>query len=380
MIRFEEHHQEIREMISDFSDEKIAPGAEHLDETQGLPKESIGEIAELEMLGLTIPEEHGGAGLDLLSACLVVEEISRNCGSTGAILATHLFEGTAAILRLADDAGRERWLPDMASGKTLATFALAEREAESDASAIDASAGAEGDGFVIHGRKTWIMGGMMAGLTTVIARRGEDNLEDLGAFVIDPGVDGCEREPMEDLLGLRGAGFCNMNLNGVMMSADQHLKGSSAGWSAITKVIDTARLGAAAVSLGVARGAIAHALEYSSQRKAFGRSIDRFGAIRAMHAEAATAVEGARLLLWRAAGLVDAGKSAGREVSMANLAAKQASYKATRDAVQILGGNGYSREYPVERAYRDVQALVPFGGGEDLQKILVARSMTGVRS
>ena len=380
MIRFEEHHQEIREMISDFSDEKIAPGAEHLDETQGLPKESIGEIAELEMLGLTIPEEHGGAGLDLLSACLVVEEISRNCGSTGAILATHLFEGTAAILRLADDSGRERWLPDMASGKTLATFALAEREAESDASAIDASAGAEGDGFVIHGRKTWIMGGMMAGLTTVIARRGEDNLEDLGAFVIDPGVDGCEREPMEDLLGLRGAGFCNMNLNGVMMSADQHLKGSSAGWSAITKVIDTARLGAAAVSLGVARGAIAHALEYSSQRKAFGRSIDRFGAIRAMHAEAATAVEGARLLLWRAAGLVDAGKSAGREVSMANLAAKQASYKATRDAVQILGGNGYSREYPVERAYRDVQALVPFGGGEDLQKILVARSMTGVRS
>ena len=380
MIRFEEHHQEIREMISDFSDEKIAPGAEHLDETQGLPKESIGEIAELEMLGLTIPEEHGGAGLDLLSACLVVEEISRNCGSTGAILATHLFEGTAAILRLADDAGRERWLPDMASGKTLATFALAEREAESDASAIDASAGAEGDGFVIHGRKTWIMGGMMAGLTTVIARRGEDNLEDLGAFVINPGVDGCEREPMEDLLGLRGAGFCNMNLNGVMMSADQHLKGSSAGWSAITKVIDTARLGAAAVSLGVARGAIAHALEYSFQRKAFGRSIDRFGAIRAMHAEAATAVEGARLLLWRAAGLIDAGKSAGREVSMANLAAKQASYKATRDAVQILGGNGYSREYPVERAYRDVQALVPFGGGEDLQKILVARSMTGVRS
>lgn len=380
MIRFEEHHQEIREMISDFSDEKIAPGAEHLDETQGLPKESIGEIAELEMLGLTIPEEHGGAGLDLLSACLVVEEISRNCGSTGAILATHLFEGTAAILRLADEAGRERWLPDMASGKTLATFALAEREAESDASAIDASAGAEGDGFVIHGRKTWIMGGMMAGLTTVIARRGEDNLEDLGAFVIDPGVDGCEREPMEDLLGLRGAGFCNMNLNGVMMSGDQHLKGSSAGWSAITKVIDTARLGAAAVSLGVARGAIAHALEYSSQRKAFGRSIDRFGAIRAMHAEAATAVEGARLLLWRAAGLIDAGKSAGREVSMANLAAKQASYKATRDAVQILGGNGYSREYPVERAYRDVQALVPFGGGEDLQKILVARSMTGVRS
>ncbi|MGB1662226.1 MAG: acyl-CoA dehydrogenase family protein [Planctomycetota bacterium] len=380
MIRFEEHHQEIREMISDFSDEKIAPGAEHLDETQGLPKESIGEIAELEMLGLTIPEEHGGAGLDLLSACLVVEEISRNCGSTGAILATHLFEGTAAILRLADEAGRERWLPDMASGKTLATFALAEREAESDASAIDASAGAEGDGFVIHGRKTWIMGGMMAGLTTVIARRGEDNLEDLGAFVIDPGVDGCEREPMEDLLGLRGAGFCNMNLNGVMMSADQHLKGSSAGWSAITKVIDTARLGAAAVSLGVARGAIAHALEYSSQRKAFGRSIDRFGAIRAMHAEAATAVEGARLLLWRAAGLIDAGKSAGREVSMANLAAKQASYKATRDAVQILGGNGYSREYPVERAYRDVQALVPFGGGEDLQKILVARSMAGVRS
>jgi alkylation response protein AidB-like acyl-CoA dehydrogenase len=380
VIRFEEHHQEIREMISDFSDEKIAPGAEHLDETQGLPTESMAEIAELEMLGLTIPEEHGGAGLDLLSACLVVEEISRNCGSTGAILATHLFEGTAAILRLADEAGRERWLPDMASGKTLATFALAEREAESDASAIDASAGAEGDGFVIHGRKTWIMGGMMAGLTTVIARRGEENLEDLGAFVIDPEVEGCEREPLEDLLGLRGAGFCNMNLDGVMMSADQHLKGSSEGWSAITKVIDTARLGAAAVSLGVARGAIAHALEYSSQRKAFGRSIDRFGAIRAMHAEAATAVEGARLLLWRAAGLIDAGKSAGREVSMANLAAKQASYKAARDAVQILGGNGYSREYPVERAYRDVQALVPFGGGEDLQKILVARSLAGVRS
>ncbi|MDC3251280.1 acyl-CoA dehydrogenase family protein [Planctomycetota bacterium] len=380
MIRFEEHHQEIREMISDFSDDKIAPRAEHLDESQGIPSESLSEIADLEMLGLTIPEEHGGAGLDLLTACLVVEEISRNCGSTGAIVATHLFEGTSAILKLGDDEGRARWLPQLASGKTLATFAMAEREAESDASAIDASAGAEGDGFAIHGRKTWIMGGQTAGLTTVIARRGEDNLEDLGAFVVDPTVEGCHREAHEDLLGLRGAGFCALNLEGVQLPSNAHLSGSSGGWSDILKVVDMARLGAASVSLGVARGAIAHALEYSSQRKAFGRSIDRFGAIRAMHAEAATAVEGARLLLWRAAGLLDAGKSAGREVSMANLSAKQAAYKAGRDAVQILGGNGYSREYPVERCYRDIQALSPFGGGEDLQKILVARSMAGVRS
>lgn len=380
MIRFEEHHQEIRQMIADFADNEIAPRAEHIDETQSLPVESIAELAELGMLGLTIPEKFGGAELDLLSACLVVEEVSRCCGSTGVILATHLFEGTSAILHLATDEGKEQWLPAMASGETMATFALAEVEAESDTSGITCSVGKELQGFTLHGRKTWIIGGAMAGLVTVVARDVDEQVQDLGAYVVDPSTDGCSRQPHQDVLGLRGAGFCDLQFDGVKIDSTSHLCGGVSGWQGISRVAEMSRLAASAVVLGVARGAISEALGYASQRVAFGRTIDRFGSVRAMLAEAATAVESARLLLWRAANLYDAGKSAAREASMANLAAKQASYKATRDAVQVLGGNGYSREYPVERAYREVQTAVPFGGGEDLQKIIVARSLTGVRS
>ncbi|MGE4613137.1 MAG: acyl-CoA dehydrogenase family protein [Planctomycetota bacterium] len=380
MIRFEDHHQEIRQMIADFSDNEIAPKAEQLDESQGLPTDTISQLGELGMLGLTIPQQHGGAELDLLSACLVVEEISRCCGSTGVVLATHLFEGTAAIKNLADDAGHQRWLPKMATGETLATFALAEVEAESDASGITCAVGQEPDGYSLHGKKTWVIAGAMAGLVTVVARNGEDQLQDLGAYVVDPSTDGCSREPLKDVLGLRGSGFCDIQFDGVRIDATSYLNRDDSGWQGLTRVVEMSRLGAAAVILGVARGAISHALNYASERVAFGRTLDRFGSIREMLAEAATGVESARLLLWRAAGLYDAGKSAAREASMANLAAKQASYRATRDAVQVLGGNGYSREYPVERCYRDVQTAVPFGGGEDLQKIIVSRSLTGVRS
>ncbi|NRA74764.1 MAG: acyl-CoA dehydrogenase family protein [Planctomycetes bacterium] len=380
MIRFEEHHQEVREMIADFADNEIAPRAEHLDESQGLPTDSIAELAELGMLGITIPEQHGGAGLDLLAACLVVEEVARCCGSTALVLASHLFEGSTAILDLADDAGRERWLPGMASGETLATFALAEVQAESDASGITCAVGEETDGYSMHGKKTWVGGGALAGLITVVARNGDEKLQDLGAYVVDPSTEGCSRHQKTDLLGLRGAGLCELHLDGVRLDAGARLGQADSGWSAISRVVDKARLGGAAIALGLARGAISHALGYASQRVAFGRSIDRFGSVRAMLAEATTSIEGARLILWRAAGLFDAGKAASREAAMANLAAKQAAYKATKDAVQILGGNGYSREYPVERAYRDVQAATPFGGGEDLQKILVSRALTGAQS
>jgi alkylation response protein AidB-like acyl-CoA dehydrogenase len=220
----------------------------------------------------------------------------------------------------------------------------------------------------------------MAGLVTVVARNGEDQLQDLGAYVVDPSTDGCSREPLKDVLGLRGSGFCDIQFDGVRIDATSYLNRDDSGWQGLTRVVEMSRLGAAAVILGVARGAISHALNYASERVAFGRTLDRFGSIREMLAEAATGVESARLLLWRAAGLYDSGKSAAREASMANLAAKQAAYRATRDAVQVFGGNGYSREYPVERSYRDVQTAAPFGGGEDLQKIIVSRSLTGVRS
>ena len=160
-------------MIADFSDNEILPRAEQLDESQGLPTDSIAELAELGMMGLTIPEQHGGAGLDLLTACLVVEEIARCCGSTGAVLSTHLFEGSAAILDLADEEGQSRWLPQMASGETLAAFAMAEVESESDASGVTCAVGEESDGFSMHGRKTWLIGGSLAGLVTVIARSGD---------------------------------------------------------------------------------------------------------------------------------------------------------------------------------------------------------------
>jgi alkylation response protein AidB-like acyl-CoA dehydrogenase len=380
MIHFTEDHQDIRDMVADFSDQELAPAAEALDEGQGFPSENLAKLAELGMLGVTVPEEFGGTGADSLTAVLLVEELARSCGSTAAVVAAHIFDATHAVKTLGSPEQKARWLPGLATGETLGTFAIAEESAESDAGALGTRANRAESGWSLDGGKRGVVNGQRAGFAAVVARTGEDSgsTRGLGLFAIEGGAAaagvGVAAESCP--LGMRGAGLADWRLDGAMVAADG-LLGAEDGFPSIAPVLEASRLGIAAVALGLGRGAITYALGYASERKAFGRSIDRFGAIRSMVAEAATGLEGARLLVYRAATLLDQGSSVAREISMAKLAATRAAYAASKSAVQILGGNGYSREYPVERMFRDAECAEVLGGSDSLHRMLVARALIG---
>lgn len=379
MIRFEEEHRDIRDMVADFSDQELAPAAEHLDASEGYPDAALAKLAELGLLGVTAPDEYGGSGGDPLSAVLVVEELARNCASTALVVATHVFDATRALVSLGSDAQRSAWLPSLASGDVIGTLALAEERAESDAGAMRTRA-ERGPGWVLTGNKRHIVSGRKAGFAAVIARTAGDagTTSGLALFAVPGGAGaaGVTVEPIESPLGVRGAGLSHWNLARTPLP-ENSLLGAEDGFLAIAQVLETSRLGAAAVALGVGRGALTYALGYAGERRAFGHTIDRFGAVRSMIAEAATAIESARLLVYRAATLLGEGKSLAREASMAKLAASRAAYVASKNAVQILGGNGYSREYPVERMYRDAECLELLGGSDSLHRMLVARALTG---
>ncbi len=380
MIRLTEEHHDIREMVANFSDHELAPGAEELDETEGYPTESLRKLAELGLLGVTVPEEHGGSGGDALTAVLVIEELARSCASTAMVVSTHLFDATCALVSLGTDAQKSQWLPGIASGETIGTLAIAEEGAESDAGAVRTRATRGADGWKLTGGKRHLISGRTAGFAAVVARTSGDpgSTCRLGLFAVPGGVSapGVTAAPLESPLGGRGAGIADWTLDDARIPADA-LLGPEDGFRSIAQVLEAGRLGTAAVAIGVGRGAITYAVGYAGERRAFGRTIDRFGAVRSMIAEAATALESARLLVYRAATLLDGGKSVAMEVSMAKLAASRAAYTAAKSAVQILGGNGYSREYPVERMYRDAECLELLGGGDSLHRMLVSRALVG---
>lgn len=380
MIRFEEEHRDIRDLVADFSDQELAPAARHLDETGGYPDAALAKLAEIGLLGVTAPDEHGGSGGDPLSAVIVVEELARNCVSTALVVATHVFDATRALVSLGTPEQKAAWLPGLASGEVIGTLALPEERAESDAGAVRTKADRGGGGWQLSGAKKHIISGRKAGFAAVVARTAGDagTTSGLALFAVPGGAraGGVTITPVESPLGGRGTGLADWAFARTPLP-ENALLGSEDGFQAIAAVLETSRLGAAAVALGVGRGALTYALGYAGERRAFGRTIDRFGAVRSMIAEAATALESARLLVYRSATLLGQGKSLARESSMAKLAASRAAYLATKNAVQILGGNGYSREYPVERMYRDAESLELLGGSDSLHRMLVARALIG---
>ena len=380
MIQLTSDHQDIREMVADFSDQELAPIAEQIDEEQAYPTETLKKLSELGMLGVTVPEEFGGTGADTLTAVLMVEELARNCGSTAMVVSSHVLDATRALSSLGNSSQQKEWLPKLASGASIGTFAIAESSAESDAGAMKSLASRSGDQWTLNGEKMAVISGQKAGFAAIVARTGEASAatSGLGLFILPDGASaaGVEVNAETGPLGMRGSGLADWTFNDVNLGGDAIL-GSEDNFHSISRVLEVMRLGAASVALGVGRGAITYALGYAGERRAFGRTIDRFGAVRSMFAEAATALEGARLMVYHTASLIDQGKSVAREASMAKLAASRAAYSATKSAVQILGGNGYSREYPVERMFRDAGSLELFAGNDALHRMLVARALIG---
>lgn len=383
MIRTTEEHDQIREMVASFADNELWPNAPRIDVEAEFPAQALEQLAELGILGIAAPEDSGGIGGDMLMLMFALEELARGCASTAQVVAAHAVEALLAIDQLGTEEQRKQYLPRLAAGEILGTLAISEMEAEVDAGSITCVATRDGDDWVLDGVKKYVTAGSEAGLYLVVARTGEAaGTDSLSAFLVDGGAQaaGVRIVGVEDTLGMRGCRMAEVAFEGCRLPATALLGDREGIFDGIAKILAGGRLAVAAIATGVGRRANEYALQYASERKAFGRTIDRFEAIRNMFADAATRTEAGRLLTYQAASRRDAGESFMTEASMAKLHASEAAYLTTKDAVQVLGGNGYSREYPVERMYRDAETLEVLGAPGDLHRRLISRVLIGDRT
>lgn len=381
---------EIRALAREFAAGEIRPGAAERDAGQGIPEELLGKVAELGFLGMRIPEAEGGLGLDLPTYLVALEELA--WGDPAVALTVALQNGPVAGLLLAAGSPEQRqWLSRLASGEVLGAWAVAEPETGGDLDGLAARASRDGDRWVLSGRKAWVTNGAHAGLLVVAARTGEGP-SDVGLFLVPAGAPGLSAGDPLNTLGMRASQTVDLDLDGVTLPADALLGGASQGRVLLEGVALESRLGVAALGVGIARAAAEHATTYALEREQFGRPIAGFEAVREKLGGMATRIAAARALLLKAAQRVEAGvpEGAGSVLegedpasvsAMARLVAGETAEWVASQAVQIYGGYGYMRHYPVEKLMRDAQAVQILEGTPEVLRLRVAeRVIGGMRS
>lgn len=361
--------EQIRELARQFAEGELRPHVEAWDRDAALDAGVLAQLGELGFFGMLIPEEHGGMAFDLGTYLTAVEELS--WGEPGVALTLSIHNALVAILdRHGTDGQKERWLGPLASGERIGAFALSEEGAGSDAAAVAATAERDGDDWVLRGTKKWVTNGRIAGLAVVVARSGGEGHEGLSAFLVPTDVDGWTPGKREDTMGLRCLEVVDVALNDVRVPADALLGQAGTGFKLAMEGLDMGRLGVAAQALGIAQAALDHAVRYAGEREQFGRSIAEFEAIQFKLAEMATKVVAGRSLLHRAAAERSTQASA-----MAKLFCSEAAMAVTTEAVQIFGGYGYMRDYPVEKLMRDAKATEIYEGTNEIQRVVIAREL-----
>ncbi len=373
-----EEQRMVRDMVRDFAQNEIAPRAAQVDEKEEFPAENIRKMAELGLLGLPYPEEYGGGGGDYLSYAVAVEEIARACGSTALIYAAHVSLGCGPIYYFGTEAQKKKWLPHLCSGKGLAAFGLTEPEAGSDAGATRTTAVRDGDFYILNGSKMWITSGAIADVVIVSAKTDpQAGTRGISCFLVEKGTPGFIPGKNEPKMGLKGSVTSALSFEDCRIPAENLLGREGEGFKQMLITLDAGRIGIGAMAVGLAQAAFDAAVRYAQERVQFGRPIARFQAIRWMIADMATEIDAARLMVYRAAAMKDAGRRFTKEAAMAKLFAAETAERAAFKAIQIHGGYGYSREYPVERIYRD-QRLCSIGEGtSEIQRLVIARQILG---
>ena len=363
-----DEQREIRTLARRFADEVVAPRAATWDREHRFPAEVLGQLGELGLLGVCVPTEHGGAGADYLAYALVLEELSRADAGLGVTVAVHTGAGTLPILAHGTPEQADRWVPPLAQGHELAAFALTEAEAGSDASALRTRADADGR---ISGAKQWITNGSHAHVFVVFAR---DPDGAISAYLVRRGAEGFRPTREEDKLGLHSSSTADLAFEG---TPGERLGDPGAGLRIALSTLDGGRIGIAAQAVGIAQAALDVAVAYAGERQAFGGPIGRFGAIQQKLAEMQTEIEAARALTWRAARRKAAGLPHTVEGAQAKLFASRVARHWTGEAIQVLGGYGYTREFPVERYYRDAKVTEIYEGTSEIQRLVIARALLG---
>ncbi|HLJ66381.1 MAG TPA: acyl-CoA dehydrogenase [Chloroflexota bacterium] len=377
-MRFELSDEQamIRDAVRDFAQGAVAPRADEIDRSNEFPADLVRQAAQLDFMGISIPERYGGSGLDHICFAILVEEIAAVSGTLAVILDVHTSVGSEPILFFGTEDQKSRYLPKLASGDMLGAFALTEPDAGSDAASLRSTAVRDASGWVLNGTKTFITNVGEADVYIVMARSTDaPRAGGISAFIVERDAPGLRYgEPMHKM-GLHGSATGELILEDVRLPGDALLGGEGEGFRVAMKALDSGRIGISAQAVGLARGALDYAVAYARERKQFGQPISRFEGIQFMVADMATAVDAARLMTWEAADACDRGVPFTYLASMAKLMATDTAMQVTTDAVQILGGYGYIKEFPVERFMRDAKATQIYEGTNQIQRIVIAREL-----
>jgi len=374
-MQLNENQTMIRQMARDFAERRLAPIAAEIDRTGAFPEATVREMGELGFLGLATPEAYGGVGADMTSYALVVEEISRVCGSHGLTVAAHNSLGCWPIAAVGTEDQKQRFLPPAARGESLLSFGLTEAGAGSDAGGTRTLAIRDGDDWVLNGSKMWITNSHYAGALIITAKTDPDapGSHGISAFIVPTDTPGFTVEKKEDKLGMRASDTAPLTLENVRVPAALLLGEEGGGFRIFMQTLDGGRISIAAVALGLAAGAYHTAKAYAKERRQFGKPIAEFQAVEFMLADMATQIQAARLLTYEACRLKDADQPYAQMAAMAKLHASETAMFVTDRAIQILGGYGYTREYPVERFYRDAKLCTIGEGTSEIQRMVIGR-------
>ncbi len=373
---FTETQLMIKDMAKKFAEDVLAPSAAERDENEKFPYEAVKQMGELGLLGMMVPEQYNGAGLDTISYVLAMEEISKVDAAAGVIMSVNNSLVCYGIAEWGSEFQKEKYLKELATGKKLGAFALSEPEAGSDASNQKTTAVRDGNFYILNGTKNFITNGDNADAVLVMATTDKSKgAHGISTFIVDKGIPGFEVAKKERKLGIRSSDTVSLSFTDCKIPAENRIGEEGFGFKFAMKTLDGGRIGIAAQALGIAQASLEAALKYSKERKAFGQHISEFQSIQFKLAEMATKIEAARLLTLKAAALKDANKPYGSASAMAKLFASKVSVDAALEAIQIHGGYGYVKDYPVERFLRDAKITEIYEGTSEIQRIVIARSL-----
>ncbi len=375
-FRLSDEQQLLRQTVREFAEQEIRPHVREWDEAQHFPRELVGKLAALGLMGIQLPERYGGSGMSAIDYCICIEELARIDPSVALSVAAHNGLCTAHLFMFGSEAQRERYVVPLARGERIGAWGLTEAGAGSDAAGMRTTATPDGDGWVLNGAKAFITHGRVGDVMVVMAVTDrERGPKGISAFVVEQGTPGMTPGRKEDKLGMRASDTSEVVFAQCRIPAD-HLVGElGQGYINALQVLDAGRIGIAALAVGLAQGAFEASRDYAMERRQFGQPIASFQAIQWKLADNATRIEAARLLTYRAAHLKDQGRRTSLESSMAKLYSSEIAVRAAEDAVQIHGGYGFVKDYPAEKFFRDVKLTTIGEGTSEIQRLVIARQL-----
>ncbi|MDW5298553.1 MAG: acyl-CoA dehydrogenase [Sedimentibacter sp.] len=375
-FQLSKEHEMARQLFRSFAVNEVEPLAQEIDEEERFPVETVEKMHKYGFMGIPFPKEFGGQGCDYLTYTMAVEELSKVCGTTGVILSAHTSLCGSPLMEYGTEEQKKKYLTKVASGEWLGAFGLTEPGAGTDAAGQQTKAVLDGDNYILNGNKIFITNASYADVYIIMAMTDKSQgTRGISAFIVESTFPGFSIGKKEAKMGIRGSATCELIFEDCVVPKENLLGKSGQGFKIAMKTLDGGRIGIAAQALGIAQGAIDETVKYVKERKQFGKSISKFQNTQFLLADMQTKVDAARMLVYRAACSKDAGKEYGVEAAMAKLIAAEAAMDVTTKAVQLHGGYGYTRDYPVERMMRDAKITEIYEGTSEVQKMVISASM-----